>query len=184
MLLFRLLKQPIEVQRKAYDYLRLVKPRDKFIFKQKDVFQLKFIDFDYLRRLMSNGDFSDICQAVNLVYKIPVFLIPFLRVNTFFGLVNHIIQKLELASERESKLDHFSDSNKEIAMKMSGVSRLNQFGIYNLIDSLSKGDKTKHEYFENLTYEKIYFLITFTTIQGTVNGLFEKNYTDILKTTK
>ena len=107
-----------------------------------------------------------------------------MRVNTLFGLVNHIVQKLEISRERESKLDSFVDANKQIAMEMSGAKRLNQFGIYNLVDSLAKGDKSKWDYYENLPYEKIYFFTTFVTLQSSVNSLFEKNYSDLINKIK
>jgi len=184
MRLYKLISLSQKEQIEAFDYLTLVKPKTKFVFKSKDIFQLKLKDFDYLRRLMSTGDFVDICKSLNIVFRIPMFLIPFLRVNTLFGLVNHIIQKLELSRERESKLDSFVDANKSIAMEMSGAKRLNQFGIYNLVDSLAKGDKSKWEYYENLPYEKIYFFTTFVTLQNSVNSLFEKNYSDLIKKIK
>jgi hypothetical protein len=184
MRLYKLLKLSEKEQIEAFEYLTLVKPKDKFILKGKDVFQLKLKDFDYLRRLMSSGDFVDICISLKIVFRIPMFLIPFLRVNTLFGLINHIIQKLELSRERESKLDSFVDANKQIAMEMSGAKRLNQFGIYNLVDSLANGDKSKWEYYENLPYEKIYFFTTFVTLQGSVNSLFEKNYSDLINKIK
>ncbi len=184
MRLYKLISLPQKEQIEAFDYLTLVKQKDRFIFKSKDIFQLKLKDFDYLRRLMSTGDFVDICKSLKIVFRIPMFLIPFLRVNTLFGLVNHIVQKLELSRERESKLDSFVDANKSIAMEMSGAKRLNQFGIYNLVDSLSNGDKSKWEYYENLPYEKIYFFTTFTTLQNNVNSLFEKNYSDLIKKIK
>lgn len=184
MRLYKLLKLSEEEQIKAFEYLTLVKPKDKFILKGKDVFQFSLKDFDYLRRLMSSGDFVDICVSLKMVFRIPSFVIPFMRVNTFFALVNHIIHKLELSRERESKLDSFVDANKQIAMEMSGAKRLNQFGIYNLVDSLAKGDKSKWEYYENLPYEKIYFFTTFVTLQSSVNSLFEKNYSDLIKKIK
>ncbi len=184
MRLYKLISLPQNEQIEAFDYLTLVKQKDRFIFKSKDIFQLKLKDFDYLRRLMSTGDFVDICKSLKIVFRIPMFLIPFLRVNTLFGLVNHIVQKLELSRERESKLDSFVDANKSIAMEMSGAKRLNQFGIYNLVDSLSNGDKSKWEYYENLPYEKIYFFTTFVTLQNSVNSLFEKNYSDLIKKIK
>jgi hypothetical protein len=184
MRLYKLIKLPKEQQIEAFELLPLVKPKDRFILKGKDMFQMRFKDFDYIRRLMSSGEFVDICNALKIVYRIPLFLVPLLRVNTFFSLVNSIIKKLEYARERESKLDLFVDENKRIAMEMSGAKRLNQFGIYNLIDSLAAGDKSKWEYYENLTYEKIYFFSTFVTVQGSVNKLFEKNYSDIMKTIK
>ena len=184
MRLYKLISLSQKEQIEAFDYLTLVKSKDRFIFKSKDIFQLKLKDFDYLRRLMSTGDFVDICKSLKIVFRIPMFLIPFLRVNTLFGLVNHIVQKLELSRERESKLDSFVDANKSIAMEMSGAKRLNQFGIYNLVDSLSNGDKSKWEYYENLPYEKIYFFTTFVTLQNSVNSLFEKNYSDLIKKIK
>ncbi len=184
MRLYKLLKLTKEQQIEAFDYLTLVKPKQRFVLKGKDIFGLKFKDFDYLRRLMSSGEFADICEALKIVFRIPMFVIPFLRVNTFFALVNHIIQKLELSRERESKLDSFVDENKRIAMQMSGANRLNQFGIYNLIDSLAAGDKSKWEYYENLPYQQIYFITTFVTLQGNVNSLFEKNYSDLIKKIK
>lgn len=184
MRLYKLLKLSEKEQIKAFEYLPLVKPKDKFILKGKDVFQFSLKDFDYLRRLMSSGDFSDICVALKMVFGIPTFIIPFMRVNTLFGLINHIVRKLELSRERESKLDSFIDANKQIAMEMSGAKRLNQFGIYNLVDSLAKGDKSKWEYYENLPYEKIYFFTTFVTLQASVNSLFEKNYSDLIKKIK
>ena len=184
MRLYKLISLTKEQQSEAFEYLTLVKPKTRFVLKSKDIFQLKLKDFDYLRRLMSSGDFVDICKSLKIVFRIPMFIIPFLRVNTIFGLVNHIVQKLEISRERESKLDSFVDANKQIAMEMSGAKRLNQFGIYNLVDSLANGDKSKWDYYENLPYEKIYFFTTFVTLQSSVNSLFEKNYSDLINKIK
>jgi len=184
MRLYKLLKLSEQQQIEAFELLTLVKPKDRFVLKGKDLFQFKLKDFDYLRRLMASGDFIDIAEALKMVFRIPKLFIPFMRVNTLFGLINHIIQKLELSKEREEKLEVFVDENKRIAMEMSGAKRLNQFGIYNLVDSLAKGDKSKWGYYEDLTYEKIYFLTTFVTLQGSVNSLFEKNYSDLIQKIK
>ena len=66
-------------------------------------------------------------------------------------------------------------------MKMSKSEVMNQFGLYNIIETLSKGEKQNWDYFLNLKYSEIKLMVAFNAISGDLNKRFQKNYEQLNK---
>jgi hypothetical protein len=76
----------------------------------------------------------------------------------FFGLVNSIKNQIErIATAEENSLTGGEVDMKWIAV--NGAERMKRFGIYNTLERLSNGDRTKYKYFMNLEYSEVFTIL-------------------------
>lgn len=185
MKLKNVLRLELKEQEEYFWYIGVSKPKSSFGWfnrhKAKELQEHSYIDVDYIKRLFFKSDIVSIIEIISILFKISEKKVLNLNIGVFVGVVKHIQNEIESILNEEEKLDAFNDPKIQMALKMSKAEIMNQFGIYNPIDSLAKGDKTKWEYFKNLTYREVRFMLTFDTVSNSVNTKFQKNYNDILK---
>lgn len=169
-----------------FKYLDIVKPIYEFKFrfkkyKYKKIVKFSFKDVDYIRRLLSDSDFDSIIKAFSLIFGIKENKIHKIKFSYFISGLRAIRLEIEHINKEEEKLNFFTSQKVKMALKQSNSEVMNQFSIYNQIEGLAKGDKTKWEYFENLEYEIIKFMLTFDAVGNDFNNRFQENYNRINK---
>jgi hypothetical protein len=138
-------------------------------------------DADYIKRLFFEDDLESLLLGVTECFNIPLSKIMTMRFVMLLRCIKTIKNDIENDTIEQNKLNFFSDKQTQMAMKMSKSEVMNQFGIYNVIETLSGGDKKKWNYFENLKYSNIKLMIAFNTMSNDLNKRFQKNYEQLNK---
>lgn len=100
-------------------------------------------------------------RGLNLFYYDVATLDP----NEAFYFINWIRDELDGINKMEAA---YLVSDPDIDLMAAGISELNQFGNQNVIDSLTKGDDTKAEYYWNKPYSYIFDRQYKMTIEGKI----------------
>ncbi len=188
MRLYKFIKQEHDYQNEVFSYLELVKPKNKFRFIKsyycESLVNLSYEDVDYVKRLILDANLQGMIQAISVTFGISTRLILMLRMKTFISLVRFIALELEKIHSEEEKLQVFHDEKVLMALEMSGASMMNQFSIYNVIDSLSKNDLEQSERLKKLPYHLINFKATKNIVSDSVNKSFQENYQKLTQAIK
>lgn len=189
MRLIQVLKMPLSKQEEYFWHTTIAKPKESFKmylkgYKCKPIVNFTFKEVDYIKRLFFKSDVNSILEILSMQYGCKVKTLLLLKIEVFIGLLKNLQDEIEHIVKEDEKLDHFSDEKVKMALKMSKADIMDQFGIYNAIDSLASNDKSKWKYFENMPYYRVKFMLTFNTVSNSVNKKFEKNYNDLLKLEK
>lgn len=186
MKLIDVLKLEEDKQHEYFIYFDIVKPKDIFKYRlkkytYKNIEKFSFKDADYIRRLMNDSDFKSTLEVFSMCYNIPTDKIYKIKFSYFISCLKNIYLNIERISKDEEKLSFLTPRKVEMALKQSKSEVMNQFGIYNQIDSLTKGDITKFEEVENMEYGRVKFLLTFEAVKNDFNRRFQENYNKINK---
>ena len=178
-----------EEQRELFWNINVVKPIEEFkqgndTYKYIPLGQHTYKNADYIKRLFAEGSMESIFKAVSECYSINIDSIPSMPFRIFIRCLKSIKNDIEKDIEEQKKLEFFADEKVSFVLRQINADVMNQFGIYNVIEQLSGGDKTKWEYFENLKYEKIKFMLTFNTLSNDTKKRFEQKYNEINKQLK
>lgn len=153
-------------------------------YKYKELGEQKYIDADYIKRLFFEGKIENYNTIINLMYGVKVVDVLNLDFRIFIRCLKTVKDEIERDLKEQNKLSFFTDEKTQMALKMSNAESMNQFGLYNSIDGLANGDKSKWDYFKNLKYKEIRLMLSFNALSGNVRKKFEKNYTELNKTIK
>jgi hypothetical protein len=176
-------------QLEYFKYLDIVKPKTSFRYRYKNykakrLVKFSFLDVDYIKRLFNDGEFDSILIVFSMVHNIKKESIYNIKFTSFISCLRSIKLELEDLIKQEEKLSFFTTKKVQMALKQSKSEVMNQFGIYNQIDSLSKGDKTKWNHFANMEYSRIKFMLTFDAVGNDFNNRFQENYNKLNKIIK
>lgn len=185
----KVLKQPAEVQNQYFWYTSITKPNNAFkrffkSYNSKPIVNFTFKEVDYIKRLFFEGDLVSIFEVLRMQYNCKDYTLLRLDIKVFLSLIRNLQKEVESILKEDEKLDTFSDDKVKMALKMSKADMMDQFGIYNAIDSLAQNDKSKWDMFENMPYYRVKFMLTFNTVGNSVNKKFQKNYNDLIKLEK
>ncbi len=118
--------------------------------KHDDMFSFTWSEVIELR---DSIDEKDIVNIFKIVYGIEEKDYMELDLFNSFSTYKWIEDQLEIVRQTEERELSYELTAKE---KNAGVEDLKRFGYYVSLDSLTKGDKTKDEYYLNLTYAEIF----------------------------
>ncbi|OAB78785.1 hypothetical protein [Cochleicola gelatinilyticus] len=167
------LKQPIEKIEKYLQILQYIAP----IETEREVFYLKLKHVELIKRTINSNDDKEVIKMVSKVQKISKKEILELGIIEFFGIVNSIKNQVEKIVEAEEKALQSEHTNAKFEL-VEGGKRLEKFGFYNVLDSLSDGDVLKWKKIENLSYDivftKLYLNRVKSDIQIDMNNIKSK----------
>lgn len=186
MKLKNVLKLDTKEQQDIFWNINVVKPIYIFRYKFKGYKYIPlgehcYRDADYIKRLFFEDNLESLLEGLTECFKVPLKVLMNTNVITILKCLKTIKNDIENDLAEQEKLNFFSDKKISMAMKMSKSEVMSQFGIYNVIETLSGGDKNKWSYFENLKYSKIKLMIAFNTLSGDLNKRFQKNYEQLNK---
>tara|TARA_R110000850_G_scaffold126022_2_gene244856 strand:- start:473 stop:1039 length:567 start_codon:yes stop_codon:yes gene_type:complete len=180
------IKLPAEDQADLFWNINVVKPIFNFRmgfnrYSFKELGEHNYRDADYIKRLFFEDNLESLLLGVTECFNIPRNKLMTMRFVLLLRCVKAIKNDIESDIEEQNKLAFFSDEKIKMAMKMSKSEVMNQFGIYNVIQTLSGGKKHKWKYFLNLKYSEVKLMIAFDAIGGDLNKRFQKNYEQLNK---
>tara|TARA_R110002124_G_scaffold73015_4_gene195981 strand:+ start:1469 stop:2035 length:567 start_codon:yes stop_codon:yes gene_type:complete len=186
MKLKQVLRLSAEKQQDVFWNIKVIKPLDSFKYRFK---RYKYIplgdhsykDADYIKRLFFEDDMESLIKGLQECFKIPLKSLMNTNIVTVLKCLKTIKNDIEKDLEDQNKLAFFSDKKVDMAMKMSKSEVMNQFGLYNIIETLSKGEKQNWDYFLNLKYSEIKLMVAFNAMSGDLNKRFQKNYEQLNK---
>ena len=180
------IKLPAEEQADLFWNINVVKPI--YIirvglkrYKYTELGEHCYRDADYIKRLFFEDNLESLLLGLTECFKIPRSKLMTMRFVLLLRCVKAIKNDIESDIEEQNKLAFFSDEKTKMAMKMSKSEVMNQFGIYNVIETLSEGKKDKWNYFLNLKYREVKLMVAFNAISGDLNKRFQKNYEQLNK---
>lgn len=185
MRVYRFIQEDVEHQSEVFSYLDLIKPKNSFrmfkMFSLGYVSDLSYEDVDYVKRLFLESTISSMLEAISIAFKINKKLILLLRLKTFMSLIKFVSDELIRLNNEESKLEVFTDEKIKMALEMSKSDVMNQFGIYNSIDTLAKGDVTKWDEIAKMPYSIVQFKLSKNIVSDSLQKAFQENYNKLNK---
>lgn len=186
MKLKQVLKLSAEEQQDIFWNIKVIKPLDSFKYRFKHYKYIplgehSYRDADYIKRLFFEDNMQSLIEGIQECFKIPLKALMNTNIVIVLKCLKTIKNDIDKDLEEQNKLAFFSDKKVDMAMKMSKSEVMNQFGLYNVIETLSKGDKHHWNYFLNLKYSEIKLMTAFNAMSGDLNKRFQKNYEQLNK---
>jgi len=186
MKLKEVLKLNTKDQQDVFWNIKVVKSLDSFRYRFKRYNYIPLGDHsykeaDYIKRLFFEDDMESLIKGVQECFKLPLNSLMNTNIVTVLKCLKTIKNDIERDIADQNKLSFFSDKKVDMAMKMSKSEVMNQFGLYNVIETLSKGEKRNWDYFLNLKYSDIKIMVAFNAMSGDLNKRFQKNYEQLNK---
>lgn len=144
-------KQPIELVKEYVNLLQNLEPTPT----KNKVFHLKLKDVEFIKQYLTSSDDGEIIKILSIVEDISESQVLHLTIVEVYGLINSIKEQIEIINKAE--LSSLSSDNTNIRWEaVNGSERLKKFGIYNTLDSLSKGDILKWNDIMELPYSEVF----------------------------
>lgn len=168
------LEQSAELVTEYVDYLLWITPEPT----EHEIFYLKLRDVQDIKDLMQAGTLDDIIKCVIIADGKTFKELRSMRILQFFAKVNSIkAQMRDILNAEQSSLT--SRHNNMKWETVGGSEKLAKFGIYNILDTLAKGDILKHEKILELNYADVFTKLYRDTIIGDLNKDMELIKTEV-----
>lgn len=122
---------------------------------KKEARHLTFMEVQNLKTWLSSSNMDGILKAVGLVQDVSKEELIQFDIVTFFGYLNSLKRQLESIVQAEERGLSGGVSNVKWEA-VNGSERMQKYGMYNTLDTLSGGDITKWEQIKNLRYSEVF----------------------------
>ncbi|WP_048331019.1 hypothetical protein [Bizionia psychrotolerans] len=160
------------------DYVEILKHVQP-IQTKNEIFHLKLKDVEFIKEhLMSNSD-EEILDIISKVQGLKPKEVMKIKIVEFFGLMNSIKEQIIQINKAEASSlvsDHVNFKWEAV----NGSERLQKFGIYNTLDSLSDGDILKWNAIMELPYSDVFMKLLINKTQSDLS--YEMNQIKEIKT--
>ena len=154
-------------EKKAVEYmyvLALCKPQETL----REVFYLTVGQVQEIREKMSQGLLNDLIDVVGIVQDKTEEAVLDIKILDFFGYVKSVKEQIETIERAEQTALSSTVPNHKWEL-VNGSKRLEKFGIYNLLETISKGDIFKWEAAKQLSYADVFVKLHRDTVMDEIN---------------
>lgn len=164
------------ITQEDFDFLVKNGKRSSILFNF-DFESLIYLKWGFLKEqlpdLFSKSDFEKLLFLICKDRGLNLFLndIQNITVKEVMSFILWIIDELKTIRELES---NYLRSDPDIKMMQAGINELDQFGIKNTLDNLSKGDILKYNEIRNLPYHEVFDKQYMETIKSKIEKKLAK----------
>ena len=146
-------RQNPEDVKKGLVAMQYLKPIDTKI----KVSNLSLEDVEFIKMNLYSSNDEDLLEIISKVEEISIAEVLNIRVLKFFGLVASVKAQVRNIYKAEQQLEP-----NEINLKwqlVNGGEKMAKFGIYNTLEYLTDGDRSKDEYWLKQKYQKVFAIM-------------------------
>ncbi|WP_418513717.1 hypothetical protein [Corallibacter sp.] len=122
---------------------------------KNEVFHLKLKDVEFIKENLGSNSDDSILKIISLVQGIPEEEVLKIKITDFFGLINSVKEQIIRINKAEAS-SLVSENTNFKWEAVNGSERLQKFGIYNTLESLSGGDILKWNQIMELPYSDVF----------------------------
>lgn len=144
-------KQDLNLINDYVNILQYVNPKKT----HQDIFYMKLKDVEFIKQNINSVEDKPLVEIISKVQNIKESQVMNISILDFFGLMNSIKEQLEVINQAELN-SLTSDHTNMKWEQVNGTERLQRFGIYNILDSLSGGNILKWDAIMELQYADVF----------------------------
>ena len=145
------LKQDYQTQIEYYHILKNLEP----IPTKNEIFYMSLKDVEEIKQLINSDDDADLIHIITKVQGVEESEVLDMKIVEVFGLINSIQEQIQRIYKAE--LSSLSSDNTNIKWEaVNGSERIQKFGIYNTLNTLSNGDILKWNAILELPYADVF----------------------------